>query len=129
VITNDDLLKEISKEELKQLSDLNATGELNQAVIDDAISDAISFISSFITIPKNPTNLLKQITAELTIYELRKKNSLTLSNQDRLKEIESYLIKMAKKTIPKEIEKDTKDINSSFAFKKRGKKLNTKGYL
>ena len=129
MITNDDLLKEISQEELKQLSDLNATRELNQAVIDDAISDAISFISSFITIPKNPTNLLKQITAELTIYELRKKNSLTLSNQDRLKEIESYLIKMAKKTIPKEIEKDTKDINSSFAFKKRGKKLNTKGYL
>ena len=50
MITNEDLLKEISEEELTQLSDLNAKEELDQTVIDDAINDAISFIESFIVI-------------------------------------------------------------------------------
>ncbi len=36
MITNEDLLKEISEQELKELSDLNANGILNQNVIDDA---------------------------------------------------------------------------------------------
>lgn len=43
MITNEDLLKEISEDELLQLSDLNATGEINQEVINDALNDSISF--------------------------------------------------------------------------------------
>jgi len=44
MITNDDLLKEVSFESLTQLSDLNATGFLDQGVIDDAIDDSISLL-------------------------------------------------------------------------------------
>lgn len=43
MITNEDLLKEISEQQLKELSDLNADGNLNQNVIDDALNDSISF--------------------------------------------------------------------------------------
>ena len=131
MITNEDLLKEISIKELTQLSDLNGTGELNQEVINDAINDAISFINSFFKIPQNPTNLLKQIAVELTIYELRKKNDLTDPKfKDRLKEIENYLLKMANKKMPITIETEQKEHkNSTIATKKRGKKLNLKGWL
>ena len=62
MITNEDLLKEISTDELIQLSDLNATNEINQEVIDDAINDAISFIESFIILPTNPTPLKKNFS-------------------------------------------------------------------
>ena len=57
MITNEDLLKEISEQELKELSDLNADGNLNQNVIDDALKDSISFIESFIIFPNNPTQI------------------------------------------------------------------------
>ncbi len=133
MITKKDLLKEISQKELLQLTDLNATGSLNQDVLNDAIADASSFISSFINIPNNPTPLLKQIATELTIYELRKKNNLTLSKEskDRLKELENYLTKMAAKKIPTSLkeEQQLKIKNSNYAFKHKEKKLNTKGYL
>ena len=131
MITNEDLLKEVSIKELTQLSDLNGIGELNQEVINDAILDAISFINSFFNIPKNPTNLLKQIAVELTIYELRKKNDLTDPKfKDRLKEIENYLLKMANKKMPTTIEIEQKEHKqNTIATKKRGKKLNLKGWL
>lgn len=131
MITNEDLLKEISIKELTQLSDLNGTGELDQNVIDDAIADAISFINSFFKIPDNPTNLLKQIAVELTIYELRKKNDLTDPKfKERLKEIESYLLKMANKRIPTTLTLEQKEHTiNTIVTKKRGKKLNLKGYL
>ena len=130
MITKDDLLKEISQKELLELTDLNATGELNQEVLDDATNDAISFISSFITIPDNPTPLLKQIAIELTIFELRKKNKITLENKERVKEIENYLLKMANNKMPTNIEDtNTKISATTYAFKHRDKKIDTKGYL
>jgi phage gp36-like protein len=131
VITKEDLLKEISNKELIELTDLNATGNLNEQVLNDAITDAISFISSFFKIPKNPTPLLKQIATELTIFNLRKKNQLTDSKyKEKLKEIESYLLKMANKKIPITLSQEQKEHkNSTIATKKRGKKLNLKGWL
>ena len=130
MITKDDLLKEISEIELTQLTDLNATGSLNQEVLDDAINDAISFISSFITIPSNPTPLLKQIAVELTIWELRKRNKLESQNfKDRLKEIENYLLKMSNKKIPTSISSDIEPKANTISFKHKNKKLNLKGYL
>jgi len=131
LITQDDLLKEISQKELIELTDLNAIGELNQDVLDDAINDAISFISSFITIPDSPTALLKQIATELTIWELRKRNKLSCDSfKERLKEIESYLIKMANNKIPTKTEDSTIKVpSSSYVFKHKKKKLNTKGFI
>ena len=85
MITNEDLLKEISERELIQLSDINATGLMDQDVIDDALNDAISFIESFIILPDNPTPLLKKITVDLTIYELRRKNELLKESDKELK--------------------------------------------
>lgn len=132
MITNEDLLKEISKKELTELSDLNGTGELNQDVINDSIADAISFINSFITIPNNPTPLLKNIACELTIWELRKRNDLTTPKaKERIKELEGYLLKMAAKKMPTEIEENTSikpKTSNFFSFKHKGKKLNLKGY-
>lgn len=96
MITNEDLLKEISERELTQLSDINATGAIDQSVIDDALNDAISFIESFIILPENPTPLLKKITVDLTIYELRRKNGLVSESDKELKkENEAYLSKMS----------------------------------
>ncbi len=129
MITLDDLTKEISQKELVALTDLNASGKLNQEVLDDAICDAISFVGSFISIPANPTPLLKQIVVELTIFELRKRNELTQESfKERLKEIESYLQKMANKKIPTTIE-ESKKTNTTYRFKHKNKKLNLKGYL
>ena len=132
MITNEDLLKEISSKELTELSDLNGTGELNQDVINDSIADAISFINSFIAIPDNPTPLLKNIACELTIWELRKRNDLTTKkSKERLKELESYLLKMAAKKMPTKIEEHEiakPKTSNFFSFKHKKRKLNTKGY-
>lgn len=135
MITNKDLLKEISGAELAQLSDLNATGELNQEVIDDALNDAISFIESFIMLPTDePTSLLKKIVCDMTIYELRRKNDL-LGDKDKelKKENESYLNRMSMgKLRTQKIANSTASApvdNKSFAFRHRNKRrVNTKGF-
>ena len=71
MITNDDLLKEVSQKELRELSDFDGTGEINQNIIDDVLADRLAFIGSYIKIPKNPTPLLKDICAKLVILELK----------------------------------------------------------
>ncbi|WOE69099.1 phage protein Gp36 family protein [Hydrogenimonas thermophila] len=129
MITNEDLLKEISQRELTELSDLNGTGELNQEIIDDAVNDAISFIESFITLPDNPTPLLKKILTELTIMELRKKNELN-PDKERLKEIENYLLKMAANKIPSTLtEQQNFERTTSQSFVISKKRVSTKGFL
>ncbi len=134
MITNENLLKEISQNELTQLSDINADGELNQSVIDDALNDAISFIESFIITPENPTPLLKKITVDLTIYELRRKNDL-LSDSDKelKKENESYLLKMSTGRLRTEITStSTASVDetiTAFAFCHRDKRrVTTQGF-
>ena len=131
MIVKEDLLKEISNQELTELSDLNGDGELNQEVIDDAINDAISFINSFFKIPSNPTNLLKQIAVELSIYELRKRNDLTSpSSKERIKELENYLLKMANNKIPTSLQTEQKEHKSNtISTKKRDRKLDFRGWL
>ncbi|WP_052502479.1 phage protein Gp36 family protein [Halarcobacter anaerophilus] len=81
MITNEDLLKEISQRELTELSDVNGSGELDQNIIDDCINDAISFISSFIIIPTSPTPLLRSIAADLTIVELKRDKAFQRVNK------------------------------------------------
>jgi len=134
VINNQDLLKEISEQQLLELSDINATGEINQDVIDDALNDSISFIESFIILPNNPTPLLKKITVDLTIYELKRKNSFVSDIDKELKkENESYLSKMSNGRLRTEIIKNEtasvpKDSNN-FAFRHRSnRRVNTKGF-
>ena len=125
-ITNEDLLNEVSQEQLIELSDLEGAAALNQAVIDDATNDALSLIKSFILIPANPTPLLKKIAVELTIYELRKKNELVSdNNKERYKEIEAYLSKMAKGSMPTTIAEQDAGTKreKSFAFKTSKRKL------
>lgn len=134
MITNEDLLKDISERELTQLSDLNATGLLDQDIIDDAINDAISFIESFIVLPANPTPLLKKILVQESIYELRAKNKLVSDeDKERRKENESYLLKMSTgKLITQKAVNTTASVpkeNRSFAFRHRGnRRVNTKGF-
>lgn len=48
MITNDDLLKEVSQKELRELSDFDGTGEINQNIIDDVLADRLAFIGSYI---------------------------------------------------------------------------------
>lgn len=134
MITNEDLLKELSAEELKQLSDLNAENILNQNVIDDALNDAISFIESFIVLPNEPTPLLKKITVDLTIYELRRKNGLVSKEDKELKkENEAYLVKMSTGRLKVESTNNfTSSVpveNNNFAFKHQNKKrVNLQGF-
>lgn len=134
MIDNKDLLKEISEQQLQELSDINGTGEIDQTVIDDALNDAISFIESFIILPANPTPLLKKITVDLTIYELKRKNGFTSDADKELKkENESYLNKMSNGRLKTEIiNNQTASVpteNKSFAFRHRDKRrVNTKGF-
>jgi phage gp36-like protein len=134
MITNEDLLKEISNDELIQLSDLNATNEINQEVIDDAINDAISFIESFIILPANPTPLLKKILVDMTIYELRRRNGLIgESNKELKKENEAYLVKMSTGRLKVEVTNNSTSSvpieNNNFAFRHQNKKrVRTEGF-
>ncbi len=134
MIKNEDLLKEISNDELIQLSDLNATNEINQEGIDDAINDAISFIESFIILPTNPTPLLKKILVDMTIYELRRRNGLIgESNKELKKENEAYLVKMSTGRLKIEVTNNsTASVpleNSNFAFRHQNKKrVRTEGF-
>ena len=128
-ITKEDLLKEISLTELTQLSDLNATGVLDEAVLDDAIGDALSLIGSFFSLPDTPTELLKNIAVELTIMELRRRNGLgTEEREEKMKNIESKLLKMAKKQLPVTLQ-DAPQKQRGFAFAHGKSKLTPKGYL
>ena len=133
MITNEDLLKELSAEELKQLSDLNAENILNQNVIDDALNDAISFIESFIVLPNEPTPLLKKITVDLTIYELRRRNGLVSKEDKELKkENEAYLIKMSTGRLKVEVTNNSTasvPAENNFAFiHHRRKKVRFEGF-
>ena len=134
MITNEDLLKEISEQQLLELSDINASGEINQEVIDDALNDSISFIESFIILPNNPTPLLKKITVDLTLYELKRKNSF-LSEDDKTlkKENEAYLIKMSNGRLKTQVlnDNDTTSVTNEkrYAFRhKETRRVNTKGF-
>jgi len=134
LINNEDLLKEISSQQLQELSDINATGEINQSVIDDASEDAISFIESFIVIPVSPTPLLKKIVVDLTIYELKRKNEF-LSDEDKelKKECEAYLLKMSNGRLKTEITSTSTasvdEMHNNFAFRhKNRRRVNTEGF-
>lgn len=134
MINNEDLLKEISSQQLQELSDINATGEINQSVIDDASEDAISFIESFIVIPAQPTPLLKKIVVDLTIYELKRKNEF-LSDEDKelKKECEAYLLKMSNGRLKTEVTSTSTasvdEMHTNFAFRhKNRRRVNTKGF-
>ncbi len=125
MITNKDLLKEISEDELLQLSHLNADGILNQDVVDDALNDSISFCESFIILPANPTPLLKKIIVDFTIYELRRKNGLVSETDKELKkENEAYLLKMSTGRLLTNIEEKekAKETPKNFAFIHHNKK-------
>lgn len=134
MINNEDLLKEISDTQLLELSDINGTRDINQEVINDALNDAISFIESFIILPANPTPLLKKITVDLTIYELKRKNSLVSDADKELKkENESYLNKMSNGRLKTEIiNNQTASVpseNKFFAFRHQDRRrVNTKGF-
>lgn len=134
MITNIDLLKEMSEQQLAELSDINGTGSLDQDVIDDAVNDAISFIESFIILPLNPTPLLKNILIDFTIYELKKRNGfLSEDDKETKKENEAYLQKMSAGRLKVEPEGNSKASvpkeNKSFAFRhRRNRRVNTKGF-
>lgn len=134
MITNNDLLKEMSEQQLAELSDINGTGSLDQDVIDDAVNDAISFIESFIVLPSNPTPLLKNILIDFTIYELKKRNGfLSEDDKETKKENEAYLQKMSAGRLKVEPEGNSKASvpkeNKSFAFRhRRSRRVNTQGF-
>lgn len=109
MITKENLLKEISEGELLELSDLDSTGEMDDARIDHAIEEATTYISSFILIPQNPNPLLISIAVDLTLNELRKAQGL--GDKEVVKEADSKLIKMAKGVISTAIS-TSKEVNT-----------------
>lgn len=130
MITNDELLKEVSLKELKELSDFNGDDSINQDIINDCIKDRLNYIASFIKIPTNPTPLLKDIHAKLVIIELKRRNNFP---KDSLKEqeehLERLLLKMAAKKIPTEL-KDEDNFTPKItlrAFRHDNEKMNLEG--
>jgi len=126
MITKTDLEKEISSTELLQLSDINAEGSINDLVIDDAINDAIAYISSFIKIPTNPTPYLRSIAVELTLYELRKIHQL--QDEDVRKQCEEKLIRMARGTIPVTTLQEQENRKTSNAYRHGRKHMSFEGF-
>jgi len=126
MITIDDLEKELSSTELIQLSDLNGTGTIDSIVVDEAINDAIAFISSFLLIPSNPTPYLRTIAVDLAIYQLRKLHDL--HDPKVRKELESSLTKMAKGTIPTTMSEPQKPKGTTSSFHHGTRPLNFRGF-
>lgn len=127
VLTNEDLLKEVSTRELQELSDFEGSGAVNQSVIDDSVNDALAYISSFIKLPQNPTPLLKDIGVNLTIIELKKRNNFpkeTLNEQ--IEKMDALLLKMASKKLPSQIEDDSAPRLGIRAFRHSEKKMDLK---
>ncbi|EAK4756115.1 DUF1320 domain-containing protein [Campylobacter coli] len=125
MIDEKDLIKELSVHAIAELSDLNADGVCDKEVIDDAISDAQSYIASFIKIPKSPTPLLKDICVKLTIMELKRRNDFPKESLEEIKEwANDLLLKMANKKIPTEIDEDNFiPQNKVRAFKIKRKRM------
>ncbi len=98
MITKENLLNEISEGELLELSDLDSTGNIDEDRISYAISQAESYIASFILIPDNPTPLLITIAVDLAINELRKAHDL--GDKEVVKSCDEKLLKMARGVIP-----------------------------
>lgn len=126
MITILDLEKELSAKELLELSDINGTGTIDADIVKQAIADAISFISSFIAIPSDPTPYLKTIAVDLAVYELRKLNDLN-DPKDR-KELESALTKMGKGTIPTTMSEPQKPKGTSPSFRHGTRPICFKGF-
>lgn len=125
LITLQDLISEISTSELTELSDLEGKFAMDERVIEDANSDAINFITSYILLPKSPTRLLKDICVDLTIIELKKRQNFPKASfEDTLKRAEELLLKMANKKLPtQDIRQDTDEpILVQRAFKKNNAK-------
>ncbi|AQW85475.1 putative protein (DUF1320 domain) [Campylobacter pinnipediorum subsp. caledonicus] len=124
MINNDDLLKELSLKELIELSDFEGAEDINQDIIDDSINDALSYISSFIKIPQEPTPLLKDICCDLTIIELKKRNNFPKEAlKEQLDKCDSLLLKMAAKKIPTTIQENDEPKAVLRAFKHSNEKM------
>lgn len=130
MITQDDLLKEISLQELTQLSDLNATGALDPTVIEDAIGDAVGFIGSWIEIPDAPSPFLKELAVELAIDALRKRNRLGDSEERnrRRDTIIGYLKRMRSGSMPSTDSVPPHTMRSQAFRRGHTTPLPTKGY-
>ena len=96
LITKADLHKDLSEQELQELTDINGDGAMNETVLADVIEETAGLIASYLPIPPNPSILLKTMAARLAVYELKRRNGL-LSQQDREdhKDNEARLLKMA----------------------------------
>lgn len=128
-VSHDDIRKEISADELSQLSDLNHTGAQDDTVIDDAIADALGYIGSFFPLPDIPTPLLQQIAVETTVYYLRKRNGmLSEQHMEFFSQNETRLNKMMKGQLP--VSPDDPDAKSSSAavFRHGGGRMDLRGY-
>ncbi|ANE33746.1 Mu-like prophage protein gp36 [Campylobacter hyointestinalis subsp. hyointestinalis] len=125
LITLQDLISEISTSELIELSDLEGKFTMDERVIEDANSDAVSFIASYILLPQSPTRLLKDICVDLTIVELKKRQNFPKASfEEKIKRAEELLLKMANKKLP--IEEQRQDIDKPIIIQRAFKKNNTK---
>ena len=115
MITKADLEKELSAKELLDLTDLNGNDVVDEAVLADAISDAESFVASFIVIPADPTPYLKSIAVDLAIYELKKLHGL--HDKETLTELEKKLSKMAGGSIPTTVTQEAAPRKTGSAFR------------
>ncbi|MEW5833042.1 MAG: phage protein Gp36 family protein [Campylobacterota bacterium] len=126
MITIADIENELSVAELRQLSDLNATGAIDNVIVQDAIDDALAFVSSFIPIPINPTPYLKSIAVEIAVYELRKLHDL--HDREVMKELEAKLVRMAKGSIPTTTDTSQKQNASAASFRHGRRRISFEGF-
>lgn len=102
MITKLDLLNEVSEKELNELCYLEYESE--ERVLNDGVNEALSFISSFISIPSNPTPYLKDLCVKLTLIALKTKQGFPKDSLNEQKnEIKNDLIRMSKGNIPTSI--------------------------
>lgn len=75
--TENDLLNQLTQTELVQLTDDAGTGAVDSAKVDAALAAASATIDAYAgaryTLPLQPSDKVKQLCVDLTIYELEKR--------------------------------------------------------
>jgi len=100
--TLDDLKKEISEEELIQLTDDDGLGTVNQTVVDEICERASAEIDGYLVTRYNvpldtPHILIKRICVDLVLYYLKLRRSVVTDDiQERKKNVDKLLNRISK---------------------------------
>ena len=117
--TLDDLKKEISEEELIQLTDDDGLGMINQTVVDEICERASAEIDGYLatrySVPLDtPHILIKRICVDLVLYYLKLRRSMVTDDiRDRKKNADKLLDKISKGQIKLGVSEEPEQVQTT----------------